>query len=278
MSKRYAFTLIELLVVLAIIAILAAILFPVFAQAKQAAKKSVSLANMHQIGLGSMLYLGDHDDVIQPLRWYNPNDGARSGYPSTQGFFFYPLLLQPYTKSVQVFYDPTDTSDDQAMHYSECPEDGRFDKDGCAYWYLTGAYPSYGFNRRYLNDSVAGAFGALSYSGKSATSFGSPAQTVMYAEATGKDVVSPGQPIVRQPVGYHRVDAPSFWRNPANSDPAALFGIDARTQGQLWGRYDKNKVTVTWLDGHVKYVAIRGLVGAGSTPTEVDRLWNGVGE
>ncbi|MEJ5171024.1 MAG: prepilin-type N-terminal cleavage/methylation domain-containing protein [Fimbriimonadales bacterium] len=61
MVKR-AFTLIELLVVLAIVAILAAILFPVFAQAKLAAKKTADLSNLKQIGLALMLYASDHDD------------------------------------------------------------------------------------------------------------------------------------------------------------------------------------------------------------------------
>jgi prepilin-type N-terminal cleavage/methylation domain-containing protein len=59
-----AFTLIELLVVIAIIAILAAILFPVFAQAKLAAKKTVSLSNTKQMGLGEKMYENDYDDTI----------------------------------------------------------------------------------------------------------------------------------------------------------------------------------------------------------------------
>jgi prepilin-type N-terminal cleavage/methylation domain-containing protein len=276
MNRSRAFTLIELLVVIAIIAILAAILFPVFAQAKDAAKKTVSLSNMKQIGTATMLYIGDTDDVLMPLRWYDPTDQP-APYQSTQGFFFYPILLQPYTKNVQLFYDPKDTEDDVAMHYSQCPQAGRFDTTGCAYWYLTGAYPSYGFNRRYLNTSQAGPFGALTYFGRSATDFGTPAQTVLFADATGKDVVSPGQPVVRATVGYHRVDAPSFWRSPALADPAAR-GIDARTQGQLWGRYDPKKVTVTWLDGHAKFTAISQLKGTGTTAAEIDRYWNGLAD
>jgi prepilin-type N-terminal cleavage/methylation domain-containing protein/prepilin-type processing-associated H-X9-DG protein len=62
-----AFTLIELLVVIAIIAILAAILFPVFAQAKEAAKKTSCLSQVKQIGLGSIMYAGDYDDTAVPL-------------------------------------------------------------------------------------------------------------------------------------------------------------------------------------------------------------------
>jgi len=64
MTKRNAFTLIELLVVIAIIAILAAILFPVFAQAKAAAKKTQCLSNTKQLGLGLHMYVGDSDDML----------------------------------------------------------------------------------------------------------------------------------------------------------------------------------------------------------------------
>ncbi len=68
MQRRKAFTLIELLVVIAIIAILAAILFPVFAQAKMAAKSTVTLSNMKQIGLGLQLYIDSNDDLLPKIR------------------------------------------------------------------------------------------------------------------------------------------------------------------------------------------------------------------
>ena len=71
--RSRAFTLIELLVVIAIIAILAAILFPVFAQAKVAAKKTVSVSNLKQIGLGNVMYMGDYDDTI-PMSQYGAGD------------------------------------------------------------------------------------------------------------------------------------------------------------------------------------------------------------
>lgn len=72
---RRAFTLIELLVVIAIISILAAILFPVFAQAKHAAKAAVCISNMKQLGLASMLYMNDQDDTWYPAEQYDPLAG-----------------------------------------------------------------------------------------------------------------------------------------------------------------------------------------------------------
>jgi prepilin-type N-terminal cleavage/methylation domain-containing protein len=70
-NRARAFTLIELLVVIAIIAILAAILFPVFAQAREQARKTSCLSNCKQIGLGLMMYVQDYDETF-PYAWGNP--------------------------------------------------------------------------------------------------------------------------------------------------------------------------------------------------------------
>ncbi|MGV3614446.1 MAG: prepilin-type N-terminal cleavage/methylation domain-containing protein [Fimbriimonas sp.] len=79
MRSRYsAFTLIELLVVIAIIAILAAILFPVFAQAKEAAKKTTGVSNLKQVGTAAIMYAGDHDDCL-PFGIIKTAAGAWSG-------------------------------------------------------------------------------------------------------------------------------------------------------------------------------------------------------
>lgn len=95
---KKAFTLIELLVVIAIIAILAAILFPVFAQAKEAAKQARGLAQMKQIGLSLMIYSGDHDDYFVPASGRDPA-GVMDPFVWTQG-------LYPYVKNEQIFVSP----------------------------------------------------------------------------------------------------------------------------------------------------------------------------
>jgi prepilin-type N-terminal cleavage/methylation domain-containing protein/prepilin-type processing-associated H-X9-DG protein len=97
--RKKAFTLIELLVVIAIIAILAAILFPVFAQAKLAAKKISSLSNIKQTSLGILMYTNDVDDLFPAgcgSQWWYPRDGG------------WAWSTQPYIKSLALLRDPTD--------------------------------------------------------------------------------------------------------------------------------------------------------------------------
>jgi len=93
--KRNAFTLIELLVVIAIIAILAAILFPVFAQAREKARQTSCLSNEKQIGLGIMMYAQDYDEMY-PMAYYYVN-GANSG----NGYVQWTGLVDPYVKQLK---------------------------------------------------------------------------------------------------------------------------------------------------------------------------------
>lgn len=101
--KTRAFTLIELLVVIAIIAILAAILFPVFAQAKEAAKKTQCLSQIHQVGVGLHLYLADNDDTFpQILGSANPVNGGGNAWAP------YDVQIAAYVKSGAIFRCPDD--------------------------------------------------------------------------------------------------------------------------------------------------------------------------
>ncbi len=99
-----AFTLIELLVVIAIIAILAAILFPVFAQAKMAAKKTVALSNAKQIATANMIYMADYDDKLIKCFYGFPADG---NWPGGNSYYGWRHALYPYFKSAEMLADTT---------------------------------------------------------------------------------------------------------------------------------------------------------------------------
>jgi len=124
LSTKKGFTLIELLVVIAIIAILAAILFPVFAQAKEAAKRAACLSNTKQIGLSYLMYSGDYDDVLVPgVVSTDPGvlvQQGEGGYSSTVAANAQPqrgnssntgstfeILMDPYIKNKDIWRCPS---------------------------------------------------------------------------------------------------------------------------------------------------------------------------
>jgi len=95
-NARQGFTLIELLVVIAIISILASILFPVFARARENARRASCLSNLKQIGLGMMMYVQDYDERY-PQAYYTV-DSVTTTWQD---------MLQPYVKSEQIFICPS---------------------------------------------------------------------------------------------------------------------------------------------------------------------------
>jgi prepilin-type N-terminal cleavage/methylation domain-containing protein/prepilin-type processing-associated H-X9-DG protein len=112
-TSRKGFTLIELLVVIAIIAILAAILFPVFAKAREKARQATCESNLKQIGLATLQYNQDYDEAFYPHRENGVPNPLVSQFPTTQitgnatGRTFWISLLQPYTKSLGLFKCPS---------------------------------------------------------------------------------------------------------------------------------------------------------------------------
>lgn len=181
--KRNAFTLIELLVVIAIIAILAAILFPVFAQAKLAAKKSTDLSNMKQMGTASYMYYTDYDDALFLYRtvspagnpfYSNPNVDGGSGpcHPGSGAGsrLFWVFLLQPYTKNYDLFKGPGVSNAWVGV------EPNGASNGNCSY----GGQNSYGVNRVVFNANQAALNNSV---------LAEPANTMIITDTTYYDLM-----------------------------------------------------------------------------------------
>ena len=116
MQKRKGFTLIELLVVIAIIAILAAILFPVFAKAREKARQATCVSNVKQIMNATMMYTQDYDEMMN----WSPTAAA-----GANPWISWPFLLEPYMKSWDVLACPSTkvgAMDYAGLHYPVWPK------------------------------------------------------------------------------------------------------------------------------------------------------------
>ena len=171
------FTLIELLVVIAIIAILAAILFPVFAQAREKARAISCLSNQKQIGLGFMMYAQDYDEVFPN----NPCNGNRPSYYDLPGNTASVCVskapigwadqIQPYIKNTQVFQCPDDSTKGSTNPYATGADFGADSYSGDGKNYPSENYSDYAFN--YLMEF------------QSQAKLTQPASTVVETEAQG---------------------------------------------------------------------------------------------
>lgn len=166
-KKVQGFTLIELLVVVAIIGILAAILFPVFARARENARRSSCMSNLKQIGLGVMMYAQDYDERLpmwtytRPRPWESQYDISGT---TTQFIWFYALL--PYVKNWQLF---------------NCPSGADAQK-------FTGLYNSrmgYGFNYQApaVSGGLCGGNCGQSLSGIALAAVEAPTETIGFVDA-----------------------------------------------------------------------------------------------
>ena len=159
-KQRNGFTLIELLVVIAIIAILAAILFPVFAQAREKARQATCQSNLKQVGLAVQMYAQDYDETL-------PTSGSSGGGGDVTG------LLEPYTK--QKF----------GQGIWRCPSHAKFDP-------VNGWTSSYGYNFQYLlapgPDYPHSGYNGFSNSGVALSFLARPADSLCFMDQT----VSPG--------------------------------------------------------------------------------------
>lgn len=211
MTRRIGFTLIELLVVIAIIAILAAILFPVFAQAKGAAKATQCLSNQRNLGLAMVLYQNDYDDTY-PL----------DAYATATGFPLWHDLVDPYVKNKQIWL---------------CPGSSIADKD------LSGVETShFGYNATYLTTMLTDFSNFDGHTAVSATAIGSPAETVVLASAKasiegswcgddGKHLLPPSAP-----------DADCWGRpDPTWAMGATIFWADGHSKRVRMGQFYDNQ-------------------------------------
>ncbi|MFP3902987.1 MAG: DUF1559 domain-containing protein, partial [Armatimonadota bacterium] len=118
MMRGRGFTLIELLVVIAIIAILAAILFPVFARAREKARQTACLSNVKQLGLAMHMYIQDYDEKF-------PGRAATTHYPPwDHPWSYWYKVIEPYVKNEQLFVCPSENKTPTSYGYSLASELG----------------------------------------------------------------------------------------------------------------------------------------------------------
>jgi prepilin-type N-terminal cleavage/methylation domain-containing protein/prepilin-type processing-associated H-X9-DG protein len=255
---RRGFTLIELLVVIAIIAILAAILFPVFAQAREKARAISCLSNIKQVGIAAAMYTQDYDELMVGPIEGSSDAGLKAANISNA---YWPLLLNPYIKNWQVFRCP-DSADPQGVWGS-----------GASAWYGNWMNDSsIGYNYLGLADwyDVAAPCGGMS-TGLSLAAISTPAFTIAFIDSAyqgsgaNNDNVDPyptnseeGISFVQAPAQYAAiVPAPvtCTWYNGAHG------GWDWTTNGATtpdftgWSinRHSTGE-NVGWVDGHAKFL------------------------
>jgi prepilin-type N-terminal cleavage/methylation domain-containing protein/prepilin-type processing-associated H-X9-DG protein len=254
-ASRSGFTLIELLVVIAIIAILAAILFPVFAQARERARTTSCLSNIKQQTTGHIMYWQDYDEVVAPHAWRN---GA--AFPEDRRYW--PELIQPYLKNWQILRCPSDATDPFGIWNGA--------NANIKWWYNWMRWPAYGYNWNYLNPtdcsvwlpSVGGGYPT------SSAAIQSPAATIMLTDNK-----------------YVGGDSVGWFTSQAVDSPAALWAPDCCTWTNggwgvgSWGdtfnfagrptytgsmsiRHTEG-TNLTFTDGHAKFMK-PGAVAAGT--------------
>lgn len=278
LRKPLAFTLIELLIVIAVVAILSAILFPVFARVKSAARKTVCVSNFHQAQLAVGLYIGDYDDYFMPVN-HRPGGPLNSRVDRT-----WVQMLLPYARSFSVFRCPEDYRGDQMA-------DSTFDQDlvpgdPFSQYYTASQYVNTGYNYLYLSPVVFQDRRWVAQP-KSATTFSDPSHTILFVDSIGArdaqgNPTGGGSWLVVPPCRYlcndgtAACDSFGFGRN---VQPRLFNGVQGWAVfndnspfrfGGAWA-WHTNRATVVRLDGSVKPSTTDGLANG----CDVEANWGG---
>lgn len=248
-SKRTAFTLIELLVVIAIIAILAAILFPVFAQAKAAAKKAAAMSNAKQIGLAMKMYNNDYDDA-NVLAWWDWN-----------------IPLNPYVKNWQIFTDPASAANKMTMvDYTAADNCYMWDNLGSTSTQLIGQFPSNalpGDNARNCSKVFAGLYGHFA---KNEELLGNYGFSTTYGGQGGfnESAIDAPADVIYIAMTRAKGEKPLLGQTTMTADGAPYIEPGGTTWDQVFqmlsGRHMEGQVAI-FGDTHAKYVKYLWLRG-----------------
>jgi prepilin-type N-terminal cleavage/methylation domain-containing protein len=261
--KYRAFTLIELLVVIAIIAILAAILFPVFAQAKAAAKATAALSNVKQLVLADIMYENDYDDMLPFATYWNTGNDELC-FSSSLCFSSWAWTTSPYVKSVGLLGDPSGPNNSDYFNWNPTT--------------VATFSPSFGYNYEFLCPITAGGAGVETAT--SATSAADPADTVMIASKWihSDDTIwnngaiwgvsgFPGGTIADEDAeavecGNLIQNCFSDWGMGGGYNTTAAIDITNVTEGAYTAGNAfrvSNQETVGWIDGHAKRLSPQAL-------------------
>jgi prepilin-type N-terminal cleavage/methylation domain-containing protein/prepilin-type processing-associated H-X9-DG protein len=247
MRRRSAFTLIELLVVIAIIAILAAILFPVFAQARESARRAACISNVKQLGLGMMMYAQDYDETF--CRIYEQS-AFTAANPPPGGYFF------PGTWTWQNFAQAY-AKNDKIM---DCP-DGYGDGQKVPGWRVVGAF---GVNR-HLVDSANGGRGLLS---KNLAQIPTPASFYLILDSGYYQMDCYNAQITPRCNATSEFYVPGASVNKTIVWSSSCPGVSYAMSDAINGRHTGQLITMCFADGHVKAVKADTVVGNAAAWTD----------